>query len=144
MIKAKKVWTVAILSLAVVSLGTPVHACGLHGDFDGGFGMQRFNPFQAEPSDNSSSWSASLNQQRKMSPMPKTQDTDAEPVEKAWTDTQNTDEQEPVSRGTPIGRRDDASGGDQAIEQENGQYDEQQNLTTAATSDLDVGKATFH
>lgn len=144
MIEAKNMRVVAILSLAIVGFGTPVHACGLHGDFDAGFGMQRFNPFQAEPYDNSSSWSASLVQQRKMSPMPKTHDTDEEPAEEPWNDTQSIDEQESISGGTPIGRRDDESGLDQVSEQEIDQGDDQQSLTSASTSDPATDRAMFY
>ncbi|WP_108810868.1 hypothetical protein [Sphingorhabdus sp. Alg231-15] len=100
MIELKNIRAIAILSLATVSFGTPVHACSFHGEF----GMQRFNPFQAVPSDNSSSWGASLNQRRKMSPMPKTPAAnepraDEEPAEETWIDRQKADEPQNLTSG---------------------------------------------
>ncbi len=83
MINVKNMRAITILSLAMV-----------------GFGMQRFNPFQAEPYDNSSSWGASLNQNRKMTPMPKQQDSDTEPAEETWNDKQQSDEQQNLTSDT--------------------------------------------
>ncbi|MEP2102535.1 MAG: hypothetical protein ABJP02_00520 [Parasphingorhabdus sp.] len=96
MIGTKNVRTIAILSLAMVSFGTPAHACRFHDEF----GMQRFSPFQAEPYDNSSSWNASLNQHRKMTPIPKTQDPDNAPADETSNDKQKEDERQSLTSGT--------------------------------------------
>lgn len=96
MVNVENARTIAILSLAMLGFCTPVHACQFHGEF----GMQRFNPFQAKPYDNSSSWGASLNQNRKMSPMLKQQDSDTEPVEETWNDRPQSDEQQMLTSDT--------------------------------------------
>lgn len=140
MIDNKNIRAVAIFSVLLASYSAPVHACSLHGEF----GMQRFNPFQAGSYDNSSSWAASLNQPRKMSPIPETPDTDEEPAEETWIDKPQVDDQESVSNGTQIGRRNDENGLDQALTLENGQDDEQQNLISASSSDSETDKAMFH
>lgn len=96
MVNAKNMCAIAILFLAMVSFGAPAHACRLHDEL----GMQRFNPFQAEPYDNSGSWRACLNQNRKMTPMPKKQNADKEPAQEHWNDMQKADEQQNLTSGT--------------------------------------------
>ena len=70
--------------------------------------MQRFHPFQAEPYENSNSWEVSLDQHRKVTSMPKTQDADEEPAEETWIGKQKVDEQQKlisVTTSDPVADR---------------------------------------
>jgi len=78
---------IVILSLAPVSFGAPAHACRHHGEF----AMQRYNPFQAEPYDNSSSRSARSGQVRRMTPIAR--DPDKEALDGALSNRPQVDEQ---------------------------------------------------
>ena len=89
-----------ILFVATLSFGAPVHACNL----DGGFGMHRFNPFQAAHSGaSSSSWNDALIENRQSSRQQEAPAIDAGFVEKTLLDQQKAKDIEPVAKPLATG-----------------------------------------
>jgi len=90
-----------LLIAAMLVSGAPLQACNL----DGGFGMHRFNPFQAAHSGaGSSSWNDTLLESSNMSRQPEAPLVDDDIVEKSRPDTQTAVDQDPASRSVTTGQ----------------------------------------
>ncbi|MEP2990336.1 MAG: hypothetical protein ABJN65_00845 [Parasphingorhabdus sp.] len=143
MLKKKHTLLTVPLSIALVGFGAPLQACSFHG---GGFGMQRFNPFQqAQAAAPSSSWNDSLNQSRASSQTPQTRASDEpsaddESAEETWDDQQNSNDEGTVSGPAQIGRSDDQID----FEQDSGQDYSQQELMSLTANDSEADRAMFH
>jgi hypothetical protein len=122
---------------AMLSFGAPLHAC----DLDGGFGMHRFNPFQAAHSNAmSGSWNDALNQSKISGQRPEKPVAENEHSEEALLVNQKAKGDDTVSNPVRKGRRDD--------QQDFGPSDREGGdpggLILTAAGDLQAEGAIFH